>query len=179
MQELRTTAQAAQWLLQHVTGTLRADSRKLAPGDGFVAWPGAAVDARQFVPKALEQGATACLVEHDGADVYGLDGDRVASYTGLKADTARIAAAFFGEPSAALDVVAVTGTNGKTSTVWWLAQALSALPAAKALPCAMVGTLGGATHIHGYVYRFDHARPGVAAARAASICRRRLTGLRH
>ena len=142
MQELRTTAQAAQWLLQHVTGTLRADSRKLAPGDGFVAWPGAAVDARQFVPKALEQGATACLVEHDGADVYGLDGDSVASYTGLKADTARIAAAFFGEPSAALDVVAVTGTNGKTSTVWWLAQALSALPAAKALPCAMVGTLG-------------------------------------
>ncbi|MBX9816912.1 MAG: UDP-N-acetylmuramoyl-L-alanyl-D-glutamate--2,6-diaminopimelate ligase, partial [Burkholderiaceae bacterium] len=38
--------------------------------------------------------------------------------------------------------VAVTGTNGKTSTAWWLAQALSALPAAQAWPCGVIGTLG-------------------------------------
>lgn len=142
MQQLRTPMQAAQWLRERVTGTLQSDSRKAQPGDGFIAWPGAAVDARQFVPNALQQGVTACLVEADGLAAFGLAGERVASYRGLKADTGAIAAEFFGTPSAALQVVAITGTNGKTSSAWWLAQALSALPGTLALPCGMVGTLG-------------------------------------
>ena len=143
MQELHTPAQAANWLRQHVTGTLQADSRKLAAGDGFIAWPGAAVDARQFVDAALKMGAVACLVEREGLAAWPMPGDGLlASYQGLKADTGAIAAEFFGMPSSALKVVAVTGTNGKTSTAWWLAQALSALPGGLALPCGMVGTLG-------------------------------------
>ena len=142
MQELHTPAQAAQWLRQHVTGTLQSDSRKLAPGDGFIAWPGTAVDARQFVANALQQGAGACLVEREGVDAWNLEGARIASYQNLKTDTGAIADAFFGAPSQELKVVAVTGTNGKTSTAWWLAQALSALPGEQALPCGMVGTLG-------------------------------------
>jgi UDP-N-acetylmuramoyl-L-alanyl-D-glutamate--2,6-diaminopimelate ligase len=142
MQALHTPAQAAQWLRQQVTGTLQSDSRKLQRGDGFIAWPGAAVDARQFVGDALKTGAAACLVEQTDVASWGLDGEHVASYPNLKADTGAIAAEFFGAPSQALHVVAVTGTNGKTSTAWWLAQALSALPDAMALPCGMVGTLG-------------------------------------
>ncbi len=142
MQALHTPSQAAQWLREHVTGTLQSDSRKLQAGDGFIAWPGAAVDARQFVPAALKTGAAACLVEQSDVASWGLEGDRVASYPGLKADTGAIAAGFFGTPSQAMSVVAVTGTNGKTSTAWWLAQALSALPDGLALPCGMVGTLG-------------------------------------
>lgn len=142
MQELHTSTQAAQWLRQHVKGTLQTDSRKVTAGDGFVAWPGAAVDARQFVDAVLQNGAAACLVEREGASASPLQGDRVASYSGLKASTGAIASEFFGHPSRALKVVAVTGTNGKTSTAWWLAQALSALPGALALPCGMVGTLG-------------------------------------
>ena len=142
MQVLHTPSQAAQWLRTHVTGTLQSDSRQLQPGDGFIAWPGAAVDARQFVVGALKSGATACLVEHTDVASWGLDGDHVASYVHLKADTGAIAAEFFGAPSQTLQVVAVTGTNGKTSTVWWLAQALSALPEGVALPCGIVGTLG-------------------------------------
>jgi UDP-N-acetylmuramoyl-L-alanyl-D-glutamate--2,6-diaminopimelate ligase len=141
MQALQTPAQAAHWLRQRVTGTLQSDSRKLAAGDGFIAWPGAAVDARQFVEAALQAGA-ACLVEREGLAAWPLQGERVACYQGLKADTGAIAAEFFGYPSQALKVVAVTGTNGKTSTAWWLAQALSALPGDQALPCGMVGTLG-------------------------------------
>jgi UDP-N-acetylmuramoyl-L-alanyl-D-glutamate--2,6-diaminopimelate ligase len=141
MQELNTPTQAAQWLRQRVTGTLQSDSRKLAAGDGFIAWPGAAVDARQFVGAALQKGA-ACLVEREGLAAWPLQGERVASYQGLKADTGAIAAEFFANPSLALKVVAVTGTNGKTSTAWWLAQALSALRGELALPCGMVGTLG-------------------------------------
>lgn len=142
MQALQNPSQAAQWLRQRVGGTLQSDSRKVTPGDGFIAWPGAAVDGRQFVADALRQGATACLVEHEGVAAFGLEGAHIASYPGLKHDTGAIAAEFFGTPSEKLSVVAVTGTNGKTSTAWWLAQALSALPGALALPCAMVGTLG-------------------------------------
>lgn len=142
MQELHTPSQAAQWLKQYVTGTLQSDSRKLAAGDGFIAWPGAAVDARQFVAQALAAGAGACLVEREGAVAPGLDGERIGSYQGLKADTGAIAAEFFGLPSSGLSVVAITGTNGKTSTAWWLAQALSALPGEQAQPCGMIGTLG-------------------------------------
>ncbi len=142
MQELHTPALAAQWLKQRVTGSLSADSRKLTPGDGFIAWPGTAVDARQFVPSAVAQGAGACLVEGVGAMSFALEAETIAAYAGLKADTGVIASEFFENPSHQLAVVAVTGTNGKTSTAWWLAQALSALPPAAAIPCGVIGTLG-------------------------------------
>ena len=166
MQILQTPAQAAHWLRQHVTGTLQSDSRKLQPGDGFVAWPGAAVDARQFVSDALKTGAAACLVEHSDVASWGLDGERVASYPNLKADTGAIAAEFFDTPSEALHVVAVTGTNGKTSTAWWLAQALSALPEGRVLPCGMVGTLGvGRPPASGAA----HAVPGGASVTSTGL----------
>jgi UDP-N-acetylmuramoyl-L-alanyl-D-glutamate--2,6-diaminopimelate ligase len=142
MQSFQTPTQAAQWMHQHVTGTLSSDSRALSPGDGFIAWPGTVVDARKYVPDAMQRGAAACLVEQDGVSAFALDGTTTASFQGLKGSTGLIASEFFGTPSAALSVVAVTGTNGKTSTVWWLAQALSILPAEQALPCGMVGTLG-------------------------------------
>ncbi len=142
MQALHTPAEAAQWLRDRVTGTLCADSRQLVAGDGFIAWPGAAVDARRFVTQALAQGALACLVEREGVDAFGLDDARVAHYAGLKAHTGLIAAEFFKQPSQQLAVVAVTGTNGKTSSAWWLAQALSAAGEGWAMPCGMVGTLG-------------------------------------
>jgi UDP-N-acetylmuramyl-tripeptide synthetase len=142
MQEIHTPGEAAQWLRERVTGTLRSDSRKMVPGDGFIAWPGAAVDARQFVNGALAQGAVACLVEREGVVPFQWNDARIASYAGLKAHTGLVASAFYAEPSRELAVLAITGTNGKTSTAWWLAQALSALPGAYALPCGMIGTLG-------------------------------------
>jgi UDP-N-acetylmuramoyl-L-alanyl-D-glutamate--2,6-diaminopimelate ligase len=138
--ELRTPEQAAYWLRRRTLGTLRADSRSVQAGDAFLAWPGAATDARAFVPAALAAGANACLIEHEGSAALGLDMEdaRVASYPGLKAAAAPIASAFFDQPSASLQVLAITGTNGKTSTAWWLAQAL----AAAGRRCAVVGTLG-------------------------------------
>ncbi len=135
---LQTPAQAAAWLRERVTGSLWADSRKMGLGDGFIAWPGAAVDARQFVGDVLAAGAAACLVEQDGADAYAFSSNKVCSYPGLRAAAAPIAAAYFKEPSKQLQVIAVTGTNGKTTTTWYLAQALGKL----GLPCGIVGTLG-------------------------------------
>jgi UDP-N-acetylmuramoyl-L-alanyl-D-glutamate--2,6-diaminopimelate ligase len=139
---LHSPTQAAQWLKAHVTGTLRTDSRQVQPGDAFIAWPGAAVDGRSYVAAALQAGASACLVEAAGAEAFNLPATRVESYAGLKAATGPLAAEYFGHPSQDLAVLAVTGTNGKTSTAWWLAQALSALHAEWAIPCGMVGTLG-------------------------------------
>ena len=140
MQELHSPEQAAQWLRAHVTGTLKTDSRQVQAGDGFIAWPGAASDARAHVPAAISQGASACIVEKMGVDSYQFNSGKIASYAGLKAASGPIAAAYFEQPSTQLDVLAVTGTNGKTSTAWWLAQALSRLTRAR--PCGLVGTLG-------------------------------------
>ena len=143
MQRLHTPDQAAQWLRERVTSALRTDNRKVQVNDGFIAWPGAAHDARQFVPIALKQGASACLVEAVGAEVFDWDDvpnitDRVASYNGLKSACGPIAASFYQHPSAEVDVIAITGTNGKTSCAWWLAHALQKLGQSSSL----VGTLG-------------------------------------
>ncbi len=142
MIELQTPQQAAKWLRQSVTGALRADSRKVGAGDGFIAWPGAAVDGRRFVPAALAQGAAACLIEAQGSEAWrGLEpAQRVASLPNLKRDTGVVADAFHAHPSERLHVLAVTGTNGKTSTACWLVQALSAVGGGQR--CGVVGTLG-------------------------------------
>lgn len=135
---LRSSDAAARWLREWVTGALCTDSRRVRPGDGFIAWPGYATDARRFVASALKAGATTCLVEAEGIEAYGFDDARVASLPGLKAAAGVIADAYFDRPSAGLDVLAVTGTNGKTSSSWWIAQALTVL----GQRCGVVGTLG-------------------------------------
>jgi UDP-N-acetylmuramyl-tripeptide synthetase len=117
---------------------LRSDSRLVQPGDVFLAWPGAAADARHFCAAALNQGAVACLIEADGAAAFAFVDPRVAAMPNLKAASGAVAHAWYGQPSQALQLLAVTGTNGKTSTSWWLAQALAYL----GRRCAVVGTLG-------------------------------------
>jgi UDP-N-acetylmuramoyl-L-alanyl-D-glutamate--2,6-diaminopimelate ligase len=129
---------AAQWLSSRGARHLLADSRAVRAGDAFVAWPGAARDGRAFVPQALAAGAVGCLVEAQGLSAFAFEGTRVAAVDGLKAAAGPIAAAFHGQPTGRLQVLAVTGTNGKTSCAWWLAQALSAA----GLGCGVIGTLG-------------------------------------
>ncbi|NML18480.1 UDP-N-acetylmuramoyl-L-alanyl-D-glutamate--2,6-diaminopimelate ligase [Azohydromonas caseinilytica] len=138
LSRLEDAAAAAQWLRGRATGTLRSDSRLVRPGDAFMAWPGAAHDARRFVAGALAAGASACLVASEGVEAFGFDDPRVAALPRLKAAAGLVADAFFGAPSTALELVASTGTNGKTSTSWWTAQALTAL----SRRCGLVGTLG-------------------------------------
>ncbi|KAF1048959.1 MAG: UDP-N-acetylmuramoyl-L-alanyl-D-glutamate--2,6-diaminopimelate ligase [Xylophilus sp.] len=145
---LRTPEQAVQWLRARAPGTLQTDSRAVGAGDGFIAWPGAATDGRGFVGNAFAQGAGAALVEAEGAEVFDFGTAEVAAYPGLKAATGPIAALWFGRPSHALDVLAVTGTNGKTSTAWWLAQAATQA----GIGCAVVGTLGTGVPPDGVVH---------------------------
>ena len=142
MLTLHTPQQAAQWLQERVRGELHTDSRAVGAGDGFIAWPGAARDGRAFVPAAIAQGASACLVEATGVNAFDLTNASVAAYPQLKTDAGLIAAEYYGQPSHGLKVLAVTGTNGKTSSAWWLAQALNALADAARPVCGLIGTLG-------------------------------------
>lgn len=135
---LKSPDAAARWLAEWCTGTLRTDSRQVQPGDAFIAWPGYARDGREYVAAALATGAATCLVEDADVERFGFVDARVASLPGLKARTGEIAAAFFGQPTDTLDVIAVTGTNGKTSSAWWIAQAMALL----GKRCGVVGTLG-------------------------------------
>jgi len=141
LQHLASVDAALGWLAQRGARALSTDSRRVAPGDAFIAWPGYAVDGRQFVSQALAAGASACLVEAAGVEAFSFDADDdgVAALPDLKARTGALASGFMGSPSQRLNaVIAVTGTNGKTSTTWWVAQALAAL----GRRCGVIGTLG-------------------------------------
>ena len=129
---------AAQWLGTRVAGQLRTDHRQVRAGDAFLAWPGYSNDARRFVAAALQSGASACLVDDHHLASFGFDDGRIAAITHLKDKVGPIAHLFLGRPSERLKVVATTGTNGKTSTAWWTAQALTGL----GRRCALIGTLG-------------------------------------
>ena len=117
---------------------LAVDSRAVARGDVFLAYPGARSDGRRFVADAVARGAAAVLWERDGfAWPRELAAPNVA-VAELKRLSGPLAAEVYGRPSEALWVVGVTGTNGKTSCSQWLAQALSAT----GRKCGVVGTLG-------------------------------------
>jgi UDP-N-acetylmuramyl-tripeptide synthetase len=139
LQGLADPHAAAAWLAQRGVRALATDSRRVQPGDAFIAWPGHALDGRQYVRQALAGGALACLVEAEGVEAFEFGADLpVATVPGLKARTGEIADEFYGRPSERLQVVATTGTNGKTSTAWWTAQALGEL----GQRCGVIGTLG-------------------------------------
>ena len=138
---LQTPREAADWLSALGCGALRTDHRRLKPGDSFLAWPGRVHDARQHLDAAWAAGAVACLLEREGwappAGARPAPG-RMATLAGLRRQAGEVASLYFGVPTAAMDVVAVTGTNGKTSTTWWIAQALRQA----GRRCAVAGTLG-------------------------------------
>ena len=143
MIELLNPAECSKWLHARVKGVLHTDSRKVKAGDGFIAWPGDKTDGRQYVMQARAQGATACLVERTELEKYSIeDSTAVASYTNLRLATGFIAAEYYGNPTKVLEIIAITGTNGKTSSAWWLAQALSLVKTSRLTRCGMIGTLG-------------------------------------
>lgn len=136
---IATAADALAWLRSRVSGEahLRLDSREVNAGDVFVACPGGSADGRAYIEQALAQGAAAVLCQSPAP--AGVAGDsRVLAVQALRPMLGELADDWYGRPSSQLSVVAITGTNGKTSCVQWIAQALSA--AGK--PCGSIGTLG-------------------------------------
>ncbi len=119
-----------------ITGLVQ-DSRELKPGDAFVAIDGFGTHGLAFAEQVREAGAAAILYEPPAPAEYPAPADALA-VEGLRARMGAMADAFHGQPSAAMTMVGVTGTNGKTSTVQLLAQAWT-LRGQKA---GTIGTLG-------------------------------------
>lgn len=119
-----------------------ADSRTVTPGALFLAARGRTHHGMRFAAEAVRRGARAVLYEPDGMDADSLPepspGTFIAPLRHLSAHAGLIADRFFGAPSAALTVAGITGTNGKTTCAWLLAQALEAI----GRPAAYMGTLG-------------------------------------
>jgi UDP-N-acetylmuramoyl-L-alanyl-D-glutamate--2,6-diaminopimelate ligase len=110
-----------------------SDSRAVRPGSLFIALRGERVDGHAFVGEALARGAAAVVVEREIAEgpAIVVPDTRVAA--------SRIADAFYDQPSRALIVIGVTGTNGKTTTTHLVRGILDAA----GIPCGIIGTLGG------------------------------------
>lgn len=123
---------------------LTLDSRQVRPGDAFVALAGTRAHGLAHAAQAVQRGAVAILVDAQEAAVPASHVEQVpmVPVTGLAARLGALAARLYADPSRDLYVVAVTGTNGKTSVVHLLAQALSLC----GQRVATIGTLGSGLH---------------------------------
>ena len=136
-----TTEKIVAWMQLHASGAaLSADSRCIANGDVFFAYPGDAADGRRFIADAIERGAAAVICEQSAYKIDAAISVAVPTLAviDLKQQAGAIANAWYQQPDAGMSILAVTGTNGKTSCSQWLAAAWSRL----AGPCAVIGTLG-------------------------------------
>ena len=117
---------------------ITADSRSVARGEVFAAFPGARVDGRRFIADAVAKGAAAVLVEAQGWNAAYASGVPLLEVENLQAVSGYLAHEIYDRPSDHLWLVGVTGTNGKTTVSQWIARALARV----GRPCAVIGTLG-------------------------------------
>ena len=154
------------------------DSRQVMPGDLFLAYPGDLADGRRYIDKAIERGAVAILWQAGGDFAW----NPALTVANLQVDTLRqlagpLAHAVYGHPSEGLSLIAITGTNGKTTISQFVARAF-------AKPCAVIGTLGAgfpgalvetgfttpeATTLMRYLAEFREQRAAACALEASSI----------
>jgi len=117
---------------------ITADSRKVASGELFAAWPGFKTDGRRHIGEAVTRGAAAVLWE--SGDGYRAESIPVPALgvEGLRALSGHLAHEIYGRPSSTLWMTGVTGTNGKTTVTQWLASGFEMLQ----IRCGVIGTLG-------------------------------------
>ena len=113
---------------------IRFDSRAVQPGDVFVAVRGVSTDGHEFIEKAVSNGASAIVAESLPDVPTGV----TAVYVADSAETLGImASGYYGNPSSSLNLVGVTGTNGKTTTVTLLWQLFTRM----GFKCGLIGTV--------------------------------------
>lgn len=112
---------------------IKIDSRKVVPGDTFVALRGATVDGHDFINKAIEAGATKVVVEHD----VDCSVEKLIVEDTNKWLTDYISETYSKEINE-MNIIGVTGTNGKTTTAYLTYQILNALGS----KTAYIGTIG-------------------------------------
>ena len=128
-----TELRAAQGPLDIEIRGIGYDSRRVRPGDAFFALSGARADGRAYARQAVAAGAVAVV----GLD-EAIEGATVVAVEEPRRSLARAAAAFHGRPALALRVVAVTGTNGKTTTT----HLMESIFVAAGWPAGIIGTTG-------------------------------------
>lgn len=119
-----------------VASGLQQDSRRVTPGDIFAARAGARADGTRFVKDAVRRGAVALLVER-GAEL-GDPALPTIEVSDIRLGLALAAEALYGHPSREIEIVGITGTNGKTTTSWLAVQAIDGAGGR----AARLGTLG-------------------------------------
>lgn len=133
---------------------VESDSRRIAPGDVFLACRGEYADGRDFIGAALERGAAAVLWDAEGGfswrDEWAVPNLAVPA---LRERAGIVAAMSLGHPSRTMRVIGITGTNGKTSISHWLAQAYSLL----SHKAALIGTVGNG--FYGALTETTHTTP--------------------
>lgn len=149
----------------HVTPDVRVsgvqlDSRRVGPGDLFLAVPGEVHDGRQFIEQAVAQGAVAIVSEPPVSGFVGPVSPPLIEMPDLQQEAGWIAARFYGHPGRQLQTVAVTGTNGKTTVTRLVAQLLRAL----GQRCGVIGTLG--TTLSDEVVAADNTTPDAVSLQA-------------
>lgn len=95
-----------------VTG-IQIDSRRIGPGNAFIAMKGTQVDGHQFIPKALELGATCIVCETLPTEPQ--EGVTFVQYESTESVAGALATHFYGDPTKRMKLIGVTGTNGKTT----------------------------------------------------------------
>lgn len=142
-----------------VVSGLALDSRQVREGDAFFALRGTRGHGISFAAGAVERGARVVLAEKPATQDAALNVP-VVWIDNLHAQVGEIASRFYGCPSEAMHVVGVTGTNGKTSTVQLIAQALHHL----GHRAATIGTLGAG--LHGQVVEGERTTPDAIQVQA-------------
>lgn len=118
---------------------IASDSRLLRSGDLFLACGGLSGHGLDYLDHALRSGVAAVAFDADtGTAPVGSYAVPVIPVPGLRQRLGAIANRFYASPSQALRVVGITGTNGKTTIAWLIAQCLLQLQK----PCGYIGTLG-------------------------------------
>ncbi len=114
--------------------SMTLDSRKVAPGAMFVALKGACDDGARYIDQAIKNGAAVVLRHDDEMKVHYQNDVPVISIVYLNRYLSEIASVFYDHPSRKMNIIGITGTNGKTTCSYLYAQL--------AAPCAVLGTLG-------------------------------------
>ena len=117
---------------------IQTDSRKIQSGDLFIAYPGLQSDGRNYIKDALDKKAAAVLYEAKNYKPSIETEVPLIPFKNLQYHIGEIAARFYDEPSRAMKIVGITGTNGKTSCSQFTAQALKS----QGISCGVIGTLG-------------------------------------
>ena len=128
------------------------DSRRVRPGDIFVAMRGGATDGNRFVASAIANGAAAIVTDSTGTFAQALHVPAYLVENGRRA-LALIAANLLHHPERKLKISAVTGTNGKTTTAWLLEQMLRSV----GRQCVLLGTIE--THVADEIRPSEHTTP--------------------